>query len=358
VTDGLVLRTSEVVWSERDTTPDAIDQALRSLLRERHAASRCFVPARVLNLVVIADRDWRGEVANRLEGIGRHHPSRTILCTVEAGRRSFDAVVAVSAPEADASTLALGHEHIEIAMGPDHLPHLESLIDPLLITDLTTVLWAPHRHHVGIDALCRLGHAVLIDSVEEPSVEEALARAATLSQEFHVVDLAWLRSAPWRERLASGFDPPTRRPELRRFTAISVRHHVDSGVAALLLVGWLASRLGWRPGAMVRQAGGFYGRARSDRQDIAVRLEPDPSLSIPGLAGIGIETASGWSLSLERGPGGLHATTRGPQGRVSAWTVMGASRGERGILGEGIRQALLRDPTYLPALAVARQLAA
>jgi hypothetical protein len=29
---------------------------------------------------------------------------------------------------------------------------------------------------------------------------------------------------------------------------------------------------------------------------------------------------------------------------------MGASRGEPGILGEGIRQALLRDPGYGPAL--------
>jgi hypothetical protein len=30
--------------------------------------------------------------------------------------------------------------------------------------------------------------------------------------------------------------------------------------------------------------------------------------------------------------------------------VLGASRGEGGILGEGVRQALLRDPTYAPAL--------
>ena len=36
------------------------------------------------------------------------------------------------------------------------------------------------------------------------------------------------------------------------------------------------------------------------------------------------------------------------------WTVLGASRGEGGILGEGVRQALLRDPTYGPALACAR----
>ena len=33
--------------------------------------------------------------------------------------------------------------------------------------------------------------------------------------------------------------------------------------------------------------------------------------------------------------------------------VLGASRGEGGILGEGIRQALLRDPTYGPALEAA-----
>jgi hypothetical protein len=37
-----------------------------------------------------------------------------------------------------------------------------------------------------------------------------------------------------------------------------------------------------------------------------------------------------------------------------SWTVLGASRGEGGILGEGVRQALLRDPTYGPALACAR----
>jgi hypothetical protein len=39
-----------------------------------------------------------------------------------------------------------------------------------------------------------------------------------------------------------------------------------------------------------------------------------------------------------------------------AWTILGASRGESGILGEGIRQALLRDPTYTPALKAANAL--
>mgnify|MGYP000916880390 CR=1 FL=1 len=40
-------------------------------------------------------------------------------------------------------------------------------------------------------------------------------------------------------------------------------------------------------------------------------------------------------------------------GTETEWTVLGSSRGEGGILGEGIRQALLRDRTYGPALAAA-----
>ena len=64
--------------------------------------------------------------------------------------------------------------------------------------------------------------------------------------------------------------------------------------------------------------------------------------------------SDGNSFSLDRGPGGLHAKRVTAEGRESTWVVMGASRGESGILGEGIRQALLRDPTYGPALDAAR----
>jgi hypothetical protein len=55
-------------------------------------------------------------------------------------------------------------------------------------------------------------------------------------------------------------------------------------------------------------------------------------------------------ISLYRGPGGLTARRSDRKGREYSWTVLGASRGEAGILGEGIRQALLRDPAYRRAL--------
>ena len=71
---------------------------------------------------------------------------------------------------------------------------------------------------------------------------------------------------------------------------------------------------------------------------------------VPGLESVSIETANGRSLRLSRGPGGLRAHAREPHEKSREWTLPGASRGESGVLGEGIRQALLRDPSYVPAL--------
>ena len=74
------------------------------------------------------------------------------------------------------------------------------------------------------------------------------------------------------------------------------------------------------------------------------------------LIGLTLSTASGRTYSLDRGPGGLRARYHHKRGTEREWTILGASRGESGILGEGIRQALLRDATYTPALRAAATL--
>jgi hypothetical protein len=151
--------------------------------------------------------------------------------------------------------------------------------------------------------------------------------------------------------VAASFDPPMWREELGRISGVTVRHRPDSGASAVLFFGWLASRLGWSCEGLVAQDGSRWGKARAKRGEVTLGMEPDPSMSAPGLAGVTIETASGMSITLNRGPGGLAATRTLPDGQALSFTIMGASRGEAGILGEGIRQALLRDHTYAPALA-------
>jgi len=117
------------------------------------------------------------------------------------------------------------------------------------------------------------------------------------------------------------------------------------------------TRRGASPGAF-SEGGGKRREAhvRGRRGEVALRLDEVEQPGAPGLAGVTIEMASGRSVSLDRGPGGLKSVRRDRQGKEQVWTVLGASRGEAGILGEGVRQALLRDPTYKPALSAAREL--
>ena len=347
---------SQQVWRERDTTPSKIEAALRQLLIERYHDEDAFVPARVLNLVVVVEGEFRGEVENRLERVGRYHPSRLVLCSVQPRRTTIDAWCSVAAEKAE-GPFSLGREQVELELGERHLKALDTIVDPLLVPDLATVVWAPHAHTDAVDSLRRLMQVVLVDSQDEPDLHAALARAGELLESAYVVDLAWLRSTPWRERVAAAFDPPALRPGLGEISAVTVRHRGDSTAAAVLFCGWLCSRLGWRPGSFAAGGGKRRSaRARARRGEVSLRLDEVEQPGAPGLAGVTIEMASGGSVSLDRGPGGLQSVRRARDGTEQVWTVLGASRGEAGILGEGVRQALLRDPTYKPALSAAREL--
>jgi glucose-6-phosphate dehydrogenase assembly protein OpcA len=354
------------VWSAQATTPDAIEAALRELLAERSRAGLQsehggLAPARVLNMVVFVESRHSDEVAERLRGVGRYHASRTLVLSYEAEREELNARVQIaSAGNPNPGEPALLRETAIVEIGERHLDDLTTIADPLLVSDLPTLLWSPHRHPAAADALLELAQATLIDSIEQPVWSEAIERACRLSERAYVVDLAWLRSTPWRERIAATFDPRRMRAELDALECLQIRHHPASTVAAMLFGGWLASRLHWeldrtRVEAQSGRDGALTGGARTQMgARVELRLQAAPELRVPGLAGVALRSRSGLQIELDRGPGGLHERRRERDGSERAWTLLGASRGEGGILGEGIRQALLRDPTYLPALHAAQ----
>jgi glucose-6-phosphate dehydrogenase assembly protein OpcA len=371
----------DAVWSAQGTTPDAIEAALRELVKQRHEENGGLAPARALNMIAFVDARYSGEIAKRLAGVGRYHASRLVVLSYEPKRTRLDARAVVSTDaEPGEGELGLLRETVTVEIGERHLDDLVTIVDPLVVTDLTTLLWSPHGHTEAVDELLELSQAVLVDSLDEPEWRAAIVRACGLRKRAYVVDLAWLRSTPWRERVAAAFDSKTMRAELAAIETVKVRHHPDSTVAAMLLVGWLASRLGWevrqlsahegvltgaaRPGESTGGAEGAQPAAPEEPADahtsspdadrtIAIRLEPAPEQEVRGLESVAIAIATGRRLGLRRGPGGLRARSRDAGGHEREWTILGASRGEGGILGEGIRQSLLRDPTYGPALAAA-----
>ena len=86
---------TDALWSEQDTTPEAVDRALRELLIQRHSENEAYVPARVLNMIVFVDRAWSGEIANRLRGVGRYNASCMVVRSYEPRRTQLDARVMI-----------------------------------------------------------------------------------------------------------------------------------------------------------------------------------------------------------------------------------------------------------------------
>ncbi|MGH2839568.1 MAG: glucose-6-phosphate dehydrogenase assembly protein OpcA [Solirubrobacteraceae bacterium] len=358
------MTTTDLVWRDQETGPAKIEEALRRLVAECVVQNQHCVPARTLNLVCVVDRAWSGEIANRLRRVGRYHASRTVVCTVEPGRNTIDATASVSTDDATTgSSFAAMRELVIVNVGERHLRDLDTIVDPLVVTDLRTAVWSPHGHPEAVDALTTgraggdpVAQDVLLDSIDEPDVQGALDRVCELAERIDVVDLAWLRCTPWRERLAAAYDPPRRRPELDTLSKVSVRYRADSLVSGLLLVGWLCSRLNWRPDALTRHGDLLRGRARARRGEVELRLEPVDRMQVPGLSGIETRSDLGTLLALERGEGGLTARRVERDGTEHVWTVLGASRGEPGILGEGIRHALMRDAPFKGSLRAARRM--
>ena len=207
--------TSDAVWSAQGTTPDAIEAALRDLLAQRHAENGNFVPARVLNMIAFVDREWSGEIANRLRGVGRYHASRLLVLSYEPSRERLDArVMIASEGEPAPGELALLRETVVVEIGDRHLDDLLTIADPLVVTDLPTLLWSPHGHEEIVEELLKMSQAVLLDSVEEPLAREALDRACGAA-----------RARP-TSSISRGCDPPPgasawRRPSTPRRCAPS-----------------------------------------------------------------------------------------------------------------------------------------
>jgi glucose-6-phosphate dehydrogenase assembly protein OpcA len=347
---------SDDVWSERDTNPDAIDAALRDLLRKRHAANRALAPARVLNLIVVIDRAQSGALKEQLGHLGRHSSSRTILCAVEDRRRTLDVTAVMSYQEPPTGGFGLIHERVEIDIGPKHLRRLKTIVDPVLIPELPTALWCP-QHERAIDTLRGSVDAVVLDSDRAPEPAAALARAAELARSTYVVDMAWIRTTPWRERLAAAFDPPARLAALQSVTAVSIRHRTDFSASGMLLAGWLASRLQWKTSPLVPDnRAGLRGTARTNSSgSVEIAIDPVTQRG-SGVAGLTVSSDGGFSLSLDEAAGGVRVREHSAGSGEAAWQALESPPGERGTLAEAVRQAMLRDPTYRPALDAARHL--
>lgn len=327
------------------------------MLAERFRERHCSVPARDLNLVCCVEAGGEDAVIGHLGGTARPSVSRTIVLSITPDRAVIDALAEVTCDvHPGPGQFGFLRETVILEIGDQHLPDIEAIVDPLLIPDLPTVLWASPRRPDMLELLEPVAEVTLLDSMDQLDARAALRWARHVCSHIDVVDLAWVRSSPWRKQAAAAFDPPPLRAELPAIKSVSVVHHPVSAVAALLLAGWLGARLGWSLRPLGHRPRGLAGVADAAQGAVRIELHKDRRRPVSGLA-LAVETDSGRLLSFERETGGLKGCDRDGNGREQCWTSLGAWPDEGDVLQDGMRQALLIDPLYGEALAAASVLA-
>ena len=205
---------------------------------------------RTLNLVVRCDSEEHHahalELISRLSGA---HPSRTIF--VLAGSPGGPPIRATVARECEErSDRILCYDLVSVETGIDAVDHLNSVVQPLLVSHLPVCLWwvgEPAFSHDAFEQLAVLSHSVIIDSqcfVDAQSDLIELDRLLGLGR-TRIVDLNWQRTGIWRELIAQMFSSAEAASRLPDVSTVAVVCDGGHPMQALLTLGWLASRLAW-----------------------------------------------------------------------------------------------------------------
>lgn len=267
-------------WNEESTNAEAIATALRDLWQ--HAAQALgaqdqsgageggILRTRVLNFVAYATSAGVSERAEAaLARLAGTHPSRSILMLAQPqdDQPSLGASLQVYCHTGPGGGHRLCFDQVQLRAGGSAAEHLPGVATRLLIHDLPALLWWPgdppvDAPHFG--AMAKTCDVLIVDSSEfgSPAQQlQALARFARAARaEPAVVDLNWDRLIEWREIAAQCFDAGSARARLEQIeraeiTFVSDAYRPGCSAQALLLAGWLASRLGWQPLTGVRVAG-------------------------------------------------------------------------------------------------------
>jgi hypothetical protein len=184
--------------------------------------------------------EWAERARVTLAGMAERHPSRTILLLPEpdADEDRIDALVSLERYAIPGADRNLCSEVVELRLRGARAQAPASIVEPLLIADLPVFLrWRgePGWDSTELDQLVGIVDRLIVDSTEWDDPAPAYARLALLFERTVVSDIAWARTSRWRALLASLW------PGIADIRAIRVH---GTQAQALLLAGWLRSRLG------------------------------------------------------------------------------------------------------------------
>lgn len=243
---------------------NAIERELTSLWQQASEdEEQGVIRSSILNLLIYAgDASEAGKVDDILAELTASHPCRAVLMLVEgsSAESKLDAQVTSRCTLPTGTSKQVCCEQVTITAAGTGLIDLPSAVTPLLISDLPVYLWWRTEPRIQDKSLflklADISDRVIIDSAlfNNPYLD-ITSMAAVLHDTPRwtaVSDLNWARLTAWRALLAGFYDVPEYRPSLDQLGSVVIEYAPAStdepeiSPRALLLGGWLASRLGWR----------------------------------------------------------------------------------------------------------------
>jgi glucose-6-phosphate dehydrogenase assembly protein OpcA len=194
----------------------------------------------VMTHIAWVPEEWAEQARGALAGMAEQHPSRTLLLFPEpdAGESRVDGTVSLESYQVPGSDRHIVTEVIELRLLGARAKAPASVVLPMLISDLPVFLRWRGEPPWGAGELTQLLEIVdrlIVDSTEWDGLPHSYARLSELFERTAVSDIAWARTERWRRLLASLW------PDIGGVGTIRVR---GTQAQALLLAGWLRSRLG------------------------------------------------------------------------------------------------------------------
>ncbi|HEU5430137.1 MAG TPA: glucose-6-phosphate dehydrogenase assembly protein OpcA, partial [Thermomicrobiales bacterium] len=342
--------------------------------------------ASTLNLTTVArSRLEAARVEEAVMSLSELYPSRATILVADPERpeahRGLDVKLVLLEQPASKGRPAVRFECVIVEASAANERQLASIASPLLVVDLPDFLWWASDSILGsmlFEDLCAISDRIIVDTAAAPQAAAELRALAALPAHGdnapRLSDFAWARVATWRAMTTQFFDTPSGRASLDALDRIEIDYGLPEAdrrsgfTTALLVVGWLASRLGWSPpGAMVPTRGvpnawhlTFRAGPPFAPREIVVDLRPSPA-AFAGLAlGRVALLAGGGALAryeIERiSDMEVRSTSQVENGPEATRTVFDLPEGESGLLADELR-IFNRDTTYEAALAVASVIA-
>ncbi|MEO1621617.1 MAG: glucose-6-phosphate dehydrogenase assembly protein OpcA [Cyanobacteria bacterium J06632_3] len=199
--------------------------------------------------------------------LAAQNPCRVItLCPTFGEDEGVSAQVSAYCPvQKSQSSNLVCCEYITLRGTKEALERVGDLVNSLVVSDLPKFVWwkaTPNPEQILFQKLALISSCLILDSSYYGDSESEILKIHNLVKEHtNIADLNWYRLAPWQELAAEAFDPPERRMAITEIDRVGVDYEKGNPAQALMFLGWLASRLDWKP-TRVESEGGDYDLKR------------------------------------------------------------------------------------------------